>query len=69
MIAVAFFAEKETMERLSYQYGITKGGGASLLGAQVAAIFAIVGWAALTTLIIVRNSLFVSSVFSHALSS
>ena len=58
MLAVAFFAEKETQEGFSSQYGLFKGGKVILLGVQALATVSMIGWAVISTFLIVSIFLF-----------
>ena len=50
LVSVAFFAEKDILEKtFSNEFGILKGGPWSFLGVQLLVVFAIAAWAALTT--------------------
>jgi hypothetical protein len=52
LIAVGLFAEKDTLENLSEDYGVFKGGSWNKLGVQCLAVVAVGAWAALITFIL-----------------
>lgn len=55
LIAVGLFAEKETSEKFSDDYGVFKGGRWKMLGVQVLATIAVTVWAAITTFLLLMT--------------